>query len=584
MRALIPVLAVLLAAGCTADVVGDAVFFCSADAPCGEGQTCFACPDESVHAGRSVCRPPGVDLVPRCGGLAADVDVMDTGGADTSGAEDTVSVDGGHDTLGPDGHVGPATPTIVASRDSGRAPLLVVFTVADLDPELEYRWDFDDPGGTWAFDGAPRGADVAAGAAHVFSAPGSHRITLTARDPAGATASASRTITVGDPSPELGAPVCFANAAGGASCPDGGTVAVGNFFDVLMVQSAAGKRRILLRRGDTFDAFSTSTVTAAGGELGAYGTGEAPRVVAHDLDVLHVDGDDWRIRDLAFSGGAAGVPVVVADADDVVIADVTHSGAGPLLSATGRAGVVAVDAPGADVGLASGAVLGCDVGRVTATGAPLIVAHSAVDGVTAGGVDCGGLGVIVDSEVAVDSGPAVSGGGCPAGWELARSLISGGDGVRVLGATRVLVHDAVVAFTGAGPGVRVDGSGAAVEQVTCSSAAVGATCVRIDAASTDAVVANVLLAAPASGTPLSDGGAGTVACGGCNVFVDAATSPFESAAPAALADYVPKAGSAPVDAGIALPRRRLDAGGRCRPAGGGWDAGAWERGASACAD
>ncbi|WP_433797591.1 PQQ-dependent sugar dehydrogenase [Actinoplanes sp. CA-252034] len=90
------------------------------------------------------------------------------------------------------------TPTarIAADRTSGATPLTVAFSSSgSADPEggaLSYAWSFGD-GGT----------SSAANPSHTFTGNGQRTVTLTVTDPAGLTANASVTITVGNTAPTV---------------------------------------------------------------------------------------------------------------------------------------------------------------------------------------------------------------------------------------------------------------------------------------------------------------------------------------------------------------------------------------------
>jgi hypothetical protein len=86
---------------------------------------------------------------------------------------------------------GNQAPTVQAAADpsgGGTAPVRIAFTAAGVDPDgdqLSYAWSFGD-GGT---AGGPK-------VSHVFTTPGAHVVTVTVKDPSGASATAQVTVQV----------------------------------------------------------------------------------------------------------------------------------------------------------------------------------------------------------------------------------------------------------------------------------------------------------------------------------------------------------------------------------------------------
>ncbi|MET0684927.1 MAG: PKD domain-containing protein, partial [Solirubrobacteraceae bacterium] len=86
---------------------------------------------------------------------------------------------------------GNQAPTVQAAADpsgGGTAPVRIGFTAAGVDPDgdqLSYAWNFGD-GGT---AGGPK-------VSHVFTTPGAHVVTVTVKDPSGASATAQVTVQV----------------------------------------------------------------------------------------------------------------------------------------------------------------------------------------------------------------------------------------------------------------------------------------------------------------------------------------------------------------------------------------------------
>jgi len=564
------------ALGCSEAVVGDAVFVCDDDAPCGAGQTCTPCPAASARAGTSVCAPAGADLGPRCGATSGpDADGGDAlpGDADDTSDRDTTDIPDTPDTPdtpdAPDVDTRPTAPPIRPTRTRGPAPLAVVFTVDTIDPLLAYRYDLGD--GDARVD-APL-------AAHVFMTAGRYEVRLVVRDGDGDEETSQVTIEVD--APDFGTPVCFSAVATVEPCPGGGFTLVNGFFDVSMLQSST-KRHILLRRGDRFDSFSAALPAAGEGLIGVYGSAPArPTVVLHGFDALQIESGGWRVRDIAFEGGSADTAIVRADAGtEVTLVNVYQEGDAPLVASEGQVTIADCDTTSGAVTLASGAILGGHIrGPVTATGGPLVVAGAHLgDGLLGTTPSCDGAAVIVGADLRDGDGPAVLAAACPATWVVSASRLEGLDGLR-LASANAIVHDNVAVLPGGSwSGARL-GRGARAEHNTCYQPAGGGACVTFVPSATDTFAANTLLVAPAGASPVL-GPAPTV-CAACNVRLDPAGA-FAVATPSALADFVPAAATAAIDAGLALPHRHRDAGGRCRPVGGGPDLGAWERDAAPC--
>ena len=225
------------------------------------------------------------------------------------------------------------TVSLVPSRTSGVAPLAVFFdasatsAVATSRPfhDIEYRWDFGDVAGspvsgpTWSRGSragvSSRNAATGPVSAHVFENAGTFNVTLTVFD---GTNTATRIVTVTVTNPETvfaTTTACVANGvmpvAGVDGCPATATLlSNSSSFDAAMTTAiAAGARRVLFRRGDTFTSAVPHTISAAGpGMIGAYGSGASPNpnitmgVIGQFASILRFSNSDWRVMDLAFDG------------------------------------------------------------------------------------------------------------------------------------------------------------------------------------------------------------------------------------------------------------------------------------------
>jgi len=217
-----------------------------------------------------------------------------------------------------------------AARASGVAPLAVVFDASatiSTNPiikpfhDIEYRWDFNDPGsGNWTTGSRPGNSrNTATGpvVAHVYDpAPGggsqTHTIIVTAFDGIN-TASCSIVVTVNDPNIVFAGSATTCISATGVpipgDCPVAGAALVqqADFPTIVSTYALAGKR-VLLKGGDVFTGTATSVITNAGpGIIGAYGVGKPilqTTSTANFSTILRLagGGGDWRLVDLEFDG------------------------------------------------------------------------------------------------------------------------------------------------------------------------------------------------------------------------------------------------------------------------------------------
>lgn len=222
---------------------------------------------------------------------------------------------------------GAITVANVPSRVDGVAPLSVFFdatgttAAATSRPfhDLEYRWDFGDPAGgaNWNAGSGTNSRNFATGAvaAHVFEAPGTYTVAVLATDGTNAGYGCTQ-IVVQDPDTIFAGAntICIGASslpqAGAAGCPAGATtVQRADFVSAIQNYARSGKR-VLFKRGDTFTAASTATLTSTGpGTIGAYGSGPAPVVqMTGNTTMLGLSSGstptikDWRIMDLEFDG------------------------------------------------------------------------------------------------------------------------------------------------------------------------------------------------------------------------------------------------------------------------------------------
>jgi hypothetical protein len=179
--------------------------------------------------------------------------------------------------------------------------------------EVEYRWDFGDPGsGHWTTGIRPgagsRNAATGPLAAHVFEKAGAYVVTLTAFDGAN-TAPCSVQITVTDPIAVFAGAntVCVSATGTFAGCPSGAAQITSGAFDTQVNAHTGPGTRLLFNRGEVFTCTGGINKGGAGPvTIGAYGSGALP-VVNSGFDTfacLNIYGSntaDWRIMDLQFN-------------------------------------------------------------------------------------------------------------------------------------------------------------------------------------------------------------------------------------------------------------------------------------------
>ena len=221
---------------------------------------------------------------------------------------------------GPSGRAAPAPIVVVVapSRTAGVAPLAVFFDATGttgLDGgdflSAHFTWDFGDAGaGAWATTGLSRNLATGFLAAHVFERPGTYLVTVDGRDRTGRLGPAATvTITVTDPETAYAgaATRCVSRAGDFAGAPAGcDTVTSTDLPAQLAWLNAAARRRLLLRRGETWPAVTLALTGAGPCTLGAFGPGARPILALGSTPGqsagLLVTGSDWRVMDLDLDG------------------------------------------------------------------------------------------------------------------------------------------------------------------------------------------------------------------------------------------------------------------------------------------
>jgi len=221
------------------------------------------------------------------------------------------------------------------SRISGVAPLAVHFDASATTAtgtsypfhDIEYTWSFGDTGaGDWLYGARAnysltwsKNMEYGPEACHVFETPGDHTVTLNTRYDSDTGTAQTIVITVDDPDVVFASTtVCISTTSDFTGAPSGTQVAnfSGNLNTEIATQIAAGKKRILLHRGQSFNVSGDILLNTAGpGLVGAFGTGARPILTATaQCNVIKFSSysqtgrSDWRVCDLdidagSFSGG-----------------------------------------------------------------------------------------------------------------------------------------------------------------------------------------------------------------------------------------------------------------------------------------
>ena len=219
--------------------------------------------------------------------------------------------------------VGMINPIVAVSRSSGVAPLAVTFDASATQiantlsnfafHDVYYAWTFDDENGSkWAYGNkagvASKNTAYGPIAAHVFESAGTKNVTCWAYflDSGGTlhSKSVTTTITVTAADTVFAANTLYVSSsslpvAGSNGVPVGANVEQITSWALIGTRSATYKR-IFLKRGDTWTTDGVAAFSAGPGLIGAYGTGNAPKVVisVNAAGVQFYTAPDWRVVDL----------------------------------------------------------------------------------------------------------------------------------------------------------------------------------------------------------------------------------------------------------------------------------------------
>jgi len=241
------------------------------------------------------------------------------------------------------------------ARSSGISPLAVFFdatattSTSTTKPfhDIEYRWDFGDPGsGNWTstptMPNISRNTARGAVAGHVYEpGPGgfsagiaNFTAIVTAFDGT-STATCSIPIAVTDANTAFTGSntICFSNSADFTGCPTGATQAAptANFSTVISGSYATGKR-LLFHAGHTFVTTTGVDLDKAGPTtLGAFPIGGSKAIINFSLTgsapnagiTVRTTTNDLRVMDLEIAG-AGGVNTVGIGSDGYTPSRVTH--------------------------------------------------------------------------------------------------------------------------------------------------------------------------------------------------------------------------------------------------------------------
>jgi hypothetical protein len=221
-----------------------------------------------------------------------------------------------------------------ASRATGVAPLAVFFDASATTAtsttrpfhDLEYRWTFGESNsGTWNYGAkagtASRNEAMGPVAAHVFESAGTYPITVSAFNGTSIVSySCNITVTPADTEFAGNKTVCVSGVGTFDDCPAGALrVTSSNPTTAVANNIGAGNKRILFRRGESFNVSSPIAIDRGGPSmLGAFGTGAKPifrattgtSIFSLSSESTPTGVSDWRFQDIAADGGPSSGAII----------------------------------------------------------------------------------------------------------------------------------------------------------------------------------------------------------------------------------------------------------------------------------
>lgn len=179
--------------------------------------------------------------------------------------------------------------------------------------EFKYEWNFGDPAsGVWSTSNKSKNRAYGYTAAHVYESPGTYTATLTITTDSGASHTYAQIITISDAEVIYSGKTFYVANSGLDTNPGTQASPFASFGKAVQIMFASGgPRRILFKRGDTFNYASYPTPANKTGpfHFGAYGDGAKPIInstsngAVFQLDKTCVD---TRFVDLDIRGNDLG--------------------------------------------------------------------------------------------------------------------------------------------------------------------------------------------------------------------------------------------------------------------------------------
>lgn len=211
---------------------------------------------------------------------------------------------------------------ITPSKTSGAAPLAVFFDATGTTStdttrpfhELDYTWDFGDPGSRNFINEKNKNSAKGGISGHCYEIPGTYTVTLTVKNHLGEIETEQISITVEDPDIVFAGTntICFSNTGNFAGAPSGALlVTTSSELSEILPYVAAG-RRLLLRRGETWTASTSIAINNQGpGIISSFGTGANPLIENNQnvsvigLSHRYPNFGNWTFSELNFTSSTS---------------------------------------------------------------------------------------------------------------------------------------------------------------------------------------------------------------------------------------------------------------------------------------